>query len=792
MKVSEKWLDEFVDKELSTNNKSELFTMAGLEVDAVEPCAIDVSGVVIGKVVSCERISGTEKLSLCEVEDGSTDIKQVVCGAENVSAGQLYPYAKPGSVLKNGQKIEKREIHGVESEGMLCSAFELGLVDASTGLYEVDADASPGEAFINYLSLEDNVFDISLTPNRGDCLSVIGLTRELSVLTDSNHFLPTVQKVPSKIQDKLDIYLQHPESCPRYCGRIIKGINSSVITPTWIKERLRRSGVRAINIIVDLTNYVMLEMGQPMHAFDLQKLDGNITVRMAKKQEQLILLDGENYKLEQNTLVISDKTGAIAMAGIMGGETTAVTTGTTDIFLESAFFTPTAIMGRARQYGLHTDASHRFERGVDPELAERALERLSSLLLKYCDGAPGPIVNAQAMKDLPDQKNVLLHHAKVNSLLGSEIESTTSSAILKKLGFELEELKDGWKVTVPSYRFDIEQEVDLIEEIARVYGYHHIPETLPTVSINLQKRHQRTQLYSLLVNRLVSIGYTEVITYSFVDADLQNLLGFDGESLTLMNPISTDMSVMRQTLLPGLLKALQFNIKRQQNRLKIFEFGRCFDIEQGAIKETDKISGLTYGNMYEKQWGMEDISSDYYSIKSDLGAVLSQFLDPVDLIYKNSDIKALHPYQNAEIYYKNQNIGYIGTIDPGIQADLDIAETIHVFEIDIPQITAKTPSKYMKISKYPSIRRDISVIVDEKLPAIEVINSIKNTSYELLDNLELFDVYQGEGIDIGKKSLALGLTFRRSSSTLTDEEADIVINDVVSSLNNQFGAILRE
>ncbi|NNE37065.1 MAG: phenylalanine--tRNA ligase subunit beta, partial [Gammaproteobacteria bacterium] len=446
----------------------------------------------------------------------------------------------------------------------------------------------------------------------------------------------------------------------------------------------------------------------------------------------------------------------------------------------------------ARHYGFHTDASHRFERGVDPELAEKALTRLTALLLKYCGGAPGPTIHAQSVDNLPGIKLVELHHKNVNKLLGSNIEPANVTEILLNLGFELKDQKGGWKVTVPSYRFDIEQEVDLIEEIARVYGYQKISETLPTISVDLKKRHQRTQQHSLIVNRLASIGYYEAITYSFVDADFQKLLGHEDESLMLMNPISTDMSVMRHSLLPGLLMALQFNVKRQQTRLKLFESGRCFAMSQGQINETDRLSGLSYGNVYEKQWGMKDISSDYYSIKSDLEAVLCQFLDPDELIFKNAAIKALHPHQNAEIFYNNQNIGYIGTINPRIQEHLDMPETTQVFEIDISKIPAKTPIKYTKISKFPSIRRDISVIVDENLPAIEVIKAVIETGSKLLDNLELFDVYQGEGIDLGKKSLALGLTFRGSSSTLTDEEADIVTNDVISSLHDQFGAILRE
>ena len=792
MRISEAWLREFVDTKASTEQLSESLTLGGLEIDAVEKISIDFSDVIIAKVLSNEKIVGSDKLLLCKIDDGTNKVKQLVCGADNVENNHFYPYAKVGAQLGDGQKIKKKTLHNIESEGMLCSAKELGLSDWSFGLYEVEGNVVAGLSFQEYLSLDDTIFDISITPNRGDCLSVIGLAREVSVLTDSNYKELIVKPVDVNIDDIVRISLGESAACPRYCGRVIKDINAHAITPVWVKERLRRSGIRTINIVVDLANYVMIETGQPMHAFDRQKLKGDISVRMANNQEKIDLLDGEEYSLKDNTLVISDDTGAIAMAGIMGGEATGVTQDTKSVFLESAYFSPANIMGRARQYGLHTDASHRFERGVDPQLADTALERLSSLLIEFCGGHAGPIVNALSEKHLPERQAISLRKAQIKRLLGAEISDTRIREIMENLGFGLTGNTDRWLVSVPSHRFDVVSEADLIEEIARIHGYDQINESLPAVSMNLTKKHDRQKKHHSLVHAMTAMGYTEVISYSFVDTSFQAIVGGEGDDLCLLNPISSELAVMRKSLLPGLISTLQFNVKRQQNRLRIFEIGRCFTFENGQIQENNLLSGMIYGNIYKKQWNIEDKSSDFYSIKADVESILSQYINNTDLTYEKSDIKALHPHQNAEIFYKNQKIGYLGMVNPQIQQSLELVSPMFIFELDTAGFPAEKSRKYVKISKFPSIRRDIAVIVDEKLPAIKVINCIEQVVAELLDNLELFDVYQGEGIDLGKKSLALGLTFRRSSSTLTDEEADVVVNDVLISLHSQFGAILRE
>ncbi len=792
MRISEAWLREFVDANLSTEQLSDYLTLAGLEIEAVDKISVDFSDVVVAKVLSSEKVSGADKLLICQIDDGTNEIKQAICGADNVRDNHFYPYAKVGSSIAGGQIIEKKTIRNIASEGMLCSAKELGLSDTSSGLYEIDKNVAPGLALQECLSMDDMVFDISITPNRGDCLSVIGLARELSVLTRSNFKEIVASPVEVNIDDIVKINIAEFAACPRYCGRVIKGIDANAVTPVWVQERLRRSGIRSINIVVDFSNYVMLEMGQPMHAFDLQKLSGEISVRLAKKQEKLDLLDGEEYLLKENTLVISDDSGAIAMAGIMGGEATGVTQDTKSVFLESAYFSPAHIMGRARQYGLHTDASHRFERGVDPQPAEMALERLSSLLIEFCGGNAGPIVNVSSEKNLPDRQSISLRKVQVKRLLGIKISDSRIGEILENLGFGLTVNDIGWLVTVPSYRFDIESEVDLIEEIARIHGYDQINESLPAVRMNLAKKHDRQRIHLSLVHAMTDMGYTEVINYSFVDKSFQAKISGDADELCLLNPISSELAVMRKSLLPGLLSTLQFNVKRQQNRLRIFEIGRCFNLENGQIQEDKLLSGLAYGNIDKKQWGTDEITSDFYHIKSDVESILGQFLDAKALSYENSDIQALHPHQNAKIFYKNQNIGYIGMVNPQIQQSLELVSPTFIFELDIAGLPAEKSLKYVKISKYPSIRRDISIIVDEKLPAINVINCIEQEVAGLLDNLELFDVYQGEGIDLEKKSLALGLTFRRSSSTLTDEEADVVISNVLISLHNQFGAILRE
>ena len=791
MKFSESWLRKIIDIPVSTAVLAEQLTMAGLEVESVTSCSAHLSNILVAKVVKSTTHSDSDKLLICEIEIGGKELKTVVCGADNVKSGSHYPYAGPGASLPGGLLIKERVIKGVRSEGMLCSEKELGLGESASGIFELDDDAKPGMDIKDFLDLNDNIIELSLTPNRGDCLSINGIAREVAVLNNQQLNLESGHPISNEIPDERKIKINSSEACPRYCGRVISGINAELTAPVWIKERLRRADIRSINVVVDLTNYVMLESGQPMHAFDNDRLKGNISIRFAKAKESITLLDGQHYDLTDNTLVIADGSGAIAMAGIMGGESTAVSATTKTIFLESAFFTPLSIMGRARQYGLHTDASHRFERGVDPELAVPALEKITRLLISICGGEPGPVIHTSIDKYLPVPKSVILRSSRITRVLGETIPDKRISEILQRLGFSVTQNEDEWLVTIPTSRFDISVEADLIEEIARINGYQDIRSEMPHVNTNMGAVNDVNLRNQVMARTLASLGYLEVITYSFVDPVVQSMMLEKTTDIALMNPISSDMGVMRKSLWPGLIQVLCNNIKRQQQRIRLFEAGNVF-IASDNPPERYLFSGLIYGNIFPEQWDIETRLSDFYDLKSDVEAILQPFLEVRELHYRVATNIALHPQQSSEISYNNQKIGVIGAIHPTILRKLDIFVPAYLFELNMSAISSKKGIFYTKFSKYPSIRRDISIVIDEKIPVYDVMNCIKMAQSELLHNLELFDVYQGEGIDLGKKSLALGLTFQRSSSTLTDEEADIAIRNILNLLKKQFGATLRE
>ncbi|MGY8813357.1 MAG: phenylalanine--tRNA ligase subunit beta [Gammaproteobacteria bacterium] len=791
MNFSESWLRELINVPVDRDGLADQLTMAGLEVELITDCKGQFSNVIVGKVVGITSHPDAVSLNICQVEIGVDDVKTVICGADNVSSGACYPYAMIGAKLPGEIHIEKRTIKGILSEGMLCSESELGLAESAKGIYQLGKNAVPGMDLQSYLDLDDYMFELSLTPNRGDCLSLMGIVREVAVLNKIIFRTTDITPVPKLINTIRNINITAADACPRYCGRIVENVDATVPTPTLIVERLRRSNIRSINVIVDLTNYIMLELGQPMHAFDNSKLKGDINIRFADKKEELIMLDGESRILSDNTLVIADDSGAIAMAGIMGGEISSVTTDTKTLFLESAFFSPQSIMGRARQYGLHTEASHRFERGVDPELAITAMERLTGILIEICGGNPGPVIHIVKDDYLPYEVKIRLRSSRIEKVLGIKIASTRVTDILTHLGFEVVIKLEEWEVTVPTYRFDISIEVDLIEEIARIYGYNQIIGTSPQINIKMGVLNDDQLRNQLIAHTLMTLGYTEVITYSFIDPCLLDILFPDNAPIQLMNPISADMSVMRQSLWPGLISSLLYNIKRQQTRLKIFEIGHVYQSKDNMI-EKRLLSGINYGNYLQKQWGIDDRSSDFYDIKSDIEAILNTYLEIKDLVYKKPQNDTLHTFQSTDIYYNNQKLGVLGALNPRIVGKLGLQKSVFLFELDLSLIPVNKTVKYVKFSKYPSIKRDISIIIDEKVPVFEVINHINSSNIASLHNLELFDVYQGEGIDLGKKSLALGLTFQGSSSTLTDEEADIVINNILHSLHEQFKAILRE
>lgn len=791
MKFSENWLRDFVDPDINTGGLMEQLTMAGLEVEGVESCRPEFSGVIVGRVNRIEAHPDADTLSVCGVDDGSGGELRIVCGASNVRTGGCYPLAPAGAVLPGERGIETTRVRGEDSEGMLCSEAELGLSDDGDSLMELGDDATPGRDLAGFLALDDNVIEISLTPNRGDCLSLLGIAREVAVLNGMSLNRRSVTPVPHVIEDHREIQLQAVAACPRYSGRLLRGVDAGRPTPAWIRERLRRSDIRSINVIVDIANYVMLEMGQPMHAFDNDRLQGVISVRYAGKAESLLTLDGEKRVLAGDTLVIADESGPVAMAGIMGGEASAVDAGSRDIFLESAWFAPEVLMGLARRYGMQTDASYRFERGVDATLQARAIERATELIVKVCGGKPGPLCDISDKTHLPRPGRVEFRVAEVERRLGIRISPSRCREILDRLGFGIDGKQETlWRVQVPSHRFDIGMEADLVEEVARVHGYGSIPSRRPRAELRMPE--PETGPAAGMVRHLVCRGYHEVITYSFVDPAFQQRLLGEDQALTLLNPISTELSVMRRSLWPGLLQALEYNLKRQHQRIRLFEYGRIYRAGE-PFAQTSMLGGLIYGKNYPEQWGMETSYCDFFDLKGDVEALLGQACGPLrNLQFRPLSHAALQDGQAAEVILDNQVVGWMGAVAPEHRRGLDLPHSAYVFELELAKIPLKTAVKYAKLSKYPSIRRDLSLLVKEELPVAELLEAIRNGAGEDLRNLELFDLYRGEGVDLGKKSLALGLTFQRSSSTLTDSEVDVLIARLLESLQDTYGATLRE
>jgi len=792
MKFSEKWLREWVNPDVSTGELCHQLTMAGLEVDAIDPVAGEFSGVVIGEVVKVEPHPDADKLRVTQVNIGQDELLNIVCGAPNVREGMKAPTAVVGAKLPGDFKIKKAKLRGVPSFGMLCSVSELGLAESSDGLMELATDAPVGQDIRDYLQLDDVTVELGLTPNRGDCLSIAGVARETGVLNQCEVNGPQIEAVAAGSDETFTIDVEASGDCPRYIGRIIRGINVKAETPLWMQERLRRSGIRSLGPVVDVTNYVLLELGQPMHAFDLAKLNERIIVRKAKAGEKLKLLNEQEVELDDDTLVIADQQGPLAMAGIMGGEPSSVGDETVDIFLESAFFSPDSIVGRARRYGLHTDSSHRFERGVDPQMAEQAMERATSLLLDIVGGTAGPLEEVVSEDELPSRHGIHLRQKRINRILGADIAGSEVEDILQRLGMKLDRVEDGWHVEAPSFRFDIAIEVDLIEEIGRIVGYEQLPSSRPIGALQMQPRPEgrigRRDLSRLLVSR----GYQEAISYSFVDPKMQQHFDPEGEGITLANPISSDLSVMRTTLWAGLMPVLQHNLNRQQSRVRLFEYGLRFVKQADEIEQENMIAGVVYGSVYPEQWGAETRKVDFYDVKADIEALLALSRHSERFRFIAEKHPALHPGQSARIYLDDQPVGWLGTLHPSLEKRLDLRGNAYLFEIKAEALFDKTVAKFAEISKYPAIRRDLAVVVDEAVSADSVLGCIREAAPDSLQNLKLFDLYAGEHIDSGRKSLALGLTLQAQSRTLTDEEVDAAIQQVVTTLSDKLGATLRE
>lgn len=792
MKFSERWLREWVNPPVTTAQLVEQLTMAGLEVDSVEEAAPAFEGVVVGKVLTVMPHPDAERLKVCQVDVGSGEPLNIVCGAPNVRPGMFAPTAVVGARLPGGMAIKRAKLRGVESFGMLCSAKELGLAEVSEGLMELPGDGVPGQDLRAYMGLDDQLIEVDLTPNRSDCLGLAGIAREVGVLNRCAVDVPAIHPVKETVPDIFPVEVLAPADCPRYVGRVIRGIDPHARTPLWMQERLRRSGIRSLGPLVDVTNYVLLELGQPMHAFDLAQLEGGIQVRRARPQETLTLLDGRQLTLDEGTLVIADHRKALALAGIMGGIDSGISDTTRDLFLESAFFAPQAIAGRARRHGLHTDASHRYERGVDPQLQRRAMERATALLLEIVGGQPGPVIEVVAEAHLPLRQPITLRAARIERMLGVEIPTDDIVDILVRLGMQVEPAGSDWRVTAPSFRFDIANEADLIEELARVYGYSRIPSTRPRAQVAMIPQPEAKVGVERLRGILVDRGYQEAITYSFVDPEMQRLLDPENAPIALANPISADLSVMRTTLWAGLVRALAYNQNRQQSRVRLFETGLRFTQGPEGLRQEPGIAGLISGSVYPEQWGEPERPVDFYDLKGDVEALLEATGRADEFRFVAARHPALHPGQTARIERAGNLVGWLGTLHPEIERELDLMGPVLLFELDLAAVQEGAVPQFRELSVFPSVRRDIAVVLGEQVPTQAVCDCVRATAGERLQSLELFDVYRGKGIDSGRKSLALGLILQDSSRTLTDSDVEAVIERVVAELKQKFGATLRE
>jgi len=791
MKFSENWLREWVNPAIDTETLLDQLTMAGLEVEGMEAAGPVLSGVVVGEVVAKEQHPNADKLSLCQVSDGNETVP-VICGAKNVRQGLRVVFARVGAQLPD-MKIKKAKLRGIESQGMLCSASELKLAESSEGIMELPDDAPVGADIGEYLKLEDRIIEIDLTPNRGDCLSIAGVAREVSAINEQALTLPSTVELAETIPDSFPVELQATEACPRYVGRIIRGIDPQAKTPMWMQEKLRRCDLRPISPVVDITNYVMMELGQPMHGFDFDKLEGGIRVRMAEAGEKITLLDQSEVECRSDTLVIADHRKGLALAGIMGGLESSVQADTTNIFFEAAFFSPVEIAGKARSYGMHTDSSHRFERGVDSQLQLLAMHRATELLIQIAGGQAGPVIDVCETRHMPVAPEVTLRFERIKRLLGVDVSRQAVVSMLTSLQMKLEENADGWLVTPSSFRFDINIEADLIEEIGRMIGYNNIAGTREAAHVRVDSFSETQVNLNQLRDVLVEQGFFEAVTYSFVAPEIQAVLHPDQETLPLSNPISADMSVMRTRLLPGLVQALQHNIKRQQNRVRLFESGLCFVPEIDGLSQRPHIAAVITGSQLDE--GLYSVSNskgvDFFDIKGILESILRLSGDS-GYRFSQTTNSILHPGQGADVYLNDVAIGFVGLLHPSVMATLDLDQPVYVFEIDLKSILQSTLPKFAELSKFPSIRRDISLSVDAQTNVQDLIDCIYTIKSEILQEVFVFDVYTGKEVRNSRKSVALGLILQDFSRTLVDEEVEKLVIKILEQLENQHDAVLRD
>ncbi|KQD26449.1 phenylalanine--tRNA ligase subunit beta [Acinetobacter baumannii] len=791
MKISENWLRTWVNPAIDSDTLSDQLTMLGLEVDELAPVAKPFTGVVVGEVLTVEQHPDADRLRVTTVNIGSGEPLQIVCGAPNVRAGMKAPVATIGAILPGDFKIKKGKLRGVESQGMLCGASEIDLEDKIDGLLELPDDAPVGVNIREYLKLDDNVIDISITPNRGDCFSIRGIAREVAVINQLQMNEPEIKSVDATITDEKKVVI-NTDGAPRYLGRVIKNVNVKAATPEWMEQALARSGIRTHSILVDVTNYVLMELGQPMHAFDLAKIEGAVHVRQAQPQEKLQLLNDQEVELQEDVMVIADDQKALAIAGIMGGLASSVTDDTTDIFLESAFFAPLAIAGRARRFGLHTDSSQRYERGVDFELPLIAMNRASQLIQELAGGEFGPITVAEKADLLPKREAIELKQAQVDQLLGYKVAAEFITDALTRLGCEVTVQADGeWSVVPPSHRYDMAIYQDLIEEVARINGYDNIQISLPSMDVQLAKYQDRFEIIQLR-QTVVTLGYQEAISFSFADAKLEKQLNPQVSPLMLANPISSDLAAMRSTLLSSLIPCVQYNLNRQQSRVRFFELGLRFDYQKANsiqdLKQIPTLALVAVGSREPESWHAKPQPMDFFDFKGEVEEILAA--GRVKVEYVRSERPWLHPGQSAEILVDGQSIGYLGRLHPSLENELDLSTT-WVAELDQAAVLQSYVSNFTELSRFPSVRRDIALLISDNINVRDIQQLIEKTGGELLDSTWLFDVYTGQGVEEGKRSLAFALLWQHPSRTLEDAEIKSGMDNIIQVLENTYQATLR-
>ncbi|HET7845431.1 MAG TPA: phenylalanine--tRNA ligase subunit beta [Xanthomonadales bacterium] len=790
MKFSENWLRSLVDLKASREELAHRLTMAGLEVEGIEAYDAPLAGVVVGEIVAAEKHPQADKLQVCRVRAGAEEL-QIVCGAPNARVGLKAPLATIGATLPNGTAIKAAKLRGVESYGMLCSATELGLGSDTSGLLELPAELVAGTPLATALALPDSSFELKLTPNRPDCLGLEGLASEVATLFDVPRRSPDTTPVAAAGNDTRGVSLAAPERCPRFCGRVIRGIDPNARTPLWMAERLRRSGLRPISPVVDCTNYVMLELGQPLHAFDLAKLVGDIVVRPAREGETLKLLDGRDVVLDQQFLVVADEREAVALGGIMGGEATKVTDATTDVFLEAAHWVPAAIIGRARRLGMHTDASHRFERGVDPELPRRAIERMTRLLLEIVGGRPGPLIEAVEPAHLPQRKPVHVRRARVKRVLGMDVPDARIAAILRGLDMQVDATADGWTVIAPTRRFDIEIEEDLIEEIARVHGYDRVPVHSPSGEIAPFVESETRVPLADARRVLASRGYADCVELAFVPQALLDTWQLGDGALALANPLSAELGVMRTSLLPGLVQALGRNLARQQQRVRLSEAGNAFGRGIGAHDQALRIAAVATGPADAEQWGVAARDVDYYDLKGELEQLASLAGTADALAFEPASVPFLHPGRSGRVSLRGVAIGWLGHLHPRLLKSLGLERDVVVFEVDLEPLLARAVPRAGEVSRFPMVRRDIAVVAPQALPFATVAATVRRAVGPLLADLVLFDEFTGGNLSPGSRSLAIGLILQDHYRTLTDLDADRSVASALDALAREHDVKLR-